>query len=113
MDTSKLKASMKALDALLEMVDDRDAEDAKRLKESGVLANKGSDAAMDTDDGGLGNKSPSEDASHKSVQEADGDGQSDEGMKSELKKMSASGAMGAKGALDMLLNEDDEDEDEE
>lgn len=83
MDAMKLRAAMKALDSIDKLLDDRDAEDADRLDEMGMVKNKGSDANLDDEDGGLGDKSTSDKPGHKSTQEADDDGQSDMDTSSE------------------------------
>lgn len=101
MDSERMRASMKAIDDLLELLDTRDVEDAKRLKEHGVVPAKGSEPDLDEDK--LGDKEEEEEV-------AEGDGKHDE-LKASLREMSGHSEH-AKNALDML-SDDDDDEDED
>lgn len=128
-----IRAKLKALDAVDAMLDDRDAENADRLKRFGVAPTKGSDTALDGD--GIGRKDPPSDSETKHTRDSTQDGEHfvehpegesqddnqdhgnesveddghDDGLVSELKKMASSNS-NAKNALAML--EDDEDEEE-
>lgn len=126
MDTMKLRASLKALDDLQEMLDTRDAMDAKKMKEDHIAANKGSDA--DTDESGPGDKTASENGKDATgdTQDASDQGQSDEGDEAsrsdkgqpedssdsfmdDLKRMSENNPS-ASSALKLLMDEDDEED---
>lgn len=99
MDEMKLKAAMRALDDLLDMLDERDANDAKGLKEGHGDAtsdeSRGDPAAME--------KSMPDDGKG---EQAKGDGKS---LRDELDEMSGH-STGAKNALDLFKDDEDEDE---
>lgn len=101
MDSARLKASMKAIDDLLELLDTRDAEEAGRLKGHGVVPVKGSDEELDDD------KLRDKGEDHEAGESDDGD------LMSQLKEMAKSNSA-AKGPLDLLMSDkkDEDDEDE-
>lgn len=104
----EIKRKLKALDAIDAYLDDRDAEDGRKMKE-GTAEDEAAHA--DADDSGLGkDASPASDddkGAHEATQELSLIDDMD--LRSELKKMSASNP-GAKSALSMFEEEQEEED---
>lgn len=93
MDEMKLKAALRAIEALEELLDSRDAEDGKKLKEE----DSGADMPED---------SPKE-----PEKPMDAPAEEPKGFDEELAEM-ADKQPGAKSVLDLLKDDKDEDEDD-